>query len=248
MPGQLNRYSQPNIVEHLASNYVIGTLPPRVRARMETLIQLETDSVLSQRVRYWESTMASLDENVEEIAPKQETWQHIVDQVNKEQSKTKRKQWLKWPRLELAFHRFATIAIVMVLAVILYPGSQSDKGTGELSYIAVLSDGNTHNLVASAYGKHRELVLDVINLPELSPSHAYELWAISKSDKQPRSLGIVPVTPVSQKRHLSEKQWRLIQSSESLHLTMELAGGALRGIPSHSLIAKGACITVDEWE
>lgn len=69
------RYSDPRLVEHLASAYVLGTLAPGARRRFERLRTNRADVALA--VAQWESRLARLAHSIPPATPSPRVWRAI---------------------------------------------------------------------------------------------------------------------------------------------------------------------------
>jgi len=268
MPKQLIRYSHPAIMEHLASHYVLGTLSTRVRKRMEQLIaeipQLEAS------VNHWQQSFIGLDEQTVELAPKASTWHDISTKITRlEQAEniaqsqaqetlpkhsgvtlatlfSRINEWFTKPHHRLM--HACSFAVICLLSFALLSVNKIPEQVDPLSYVAVLTGDNKQaQLVASTYGESKKLVVNIINTPEISQEEDLELWVVSKTDHQARSLGIIPRDTLLLEQQLSEAQWRLIKDSDSLILTVEDLGGSPIGEPSDSIVSQGLCVRLKEW-
>lgn len=254
MSKQLNtqdiqRYSNPTVVDHLASNYVLGLLSPRVRKRVEHLKNHFNYRHINERIHYWEQKMSPLHNSTPELAPAPETWKRIQTRLKLEatafqpEQMTSRKgtSWFEWS--SFAMWRWSGVFSI-VLCILLSVGLiRQETPLGPLSYVAVLQDDNqAPQVVAATYGDSKQLVLDIINLPNLDDEQSYELWVTSKTDNQTRSLGEIPIGSSSYDRQLSEAEWRLIADSSHLAISIEDAGGSALGEPSDEIVSKGICV------
>ncbi|WDE12607.1 anti-sigma factor [Thalassomonas haliotis] len=262
------RYYHPEVIEHLASQYVLGTLTPLVRQRVDTLVQ--TNEALEQAILYWQEHLGALDRQTAELPPSDTSWQVIAGQldmptsnntaVNQETSKDTteiNKPLNSWPNrfadklnnwLARPGYRYAGAFSVLLLAVVISFFNPLTKKQDPLSYVAVLTQqsGQAH-LVASTYGESQKLVVNIINAPEISTEESLELWVVSKTDQQARSLGVLPGNQALLEQQLTRAQWRLIKDSESLIVTLEEAGGSAIGEPSEMIVSRGLCIRLQEW-
>ena len=84
MSGKLARYSNPTIVNHLAVNYVLGTLTPKVCLRFEKLRYDFRFNELNERTWFWENSMAPLSDSAPPLSPKPATWQNIQSKLKLE--------------------------------------------------------------------------------------------------------------------------------------------------------------------
>ena len=268
MPKQLNqmpskRYYQTEIIEHLASQYVLGTLTINVQRRVANLLRENTP--LEQRINYWQERLVSLDHTTEELPPSELSWQKIAEHLaqNKitntapQQSSNEIKKhnqrsiytiintWLTVP-----FNRYASGLSFATCALIALLVFNPDVTTNDpLSYVAVLTEQNGQaHMVASTYGNSQKLVVNIINSPEINDNQALELWVVSKTDEQARSLGIIPIGKTLIEQQLTTPQWRLIKDSQALIVTIEDLGGSPIGEPSELVVSRGLCIRLQEWQ
>lgn len=247
MSEQLNRYYNETIIEHLANQYVLGLLTTPTRARLIKL--LKTNQALEQRILYWQERFSSFDKQTAELAPKAGTWQYIEDQLNEfEQSKavteTKKSfwSWLYFPQFASAI---AVITIVILSYLVIKPINHDDP----LSYVAVLTDKNQQaQLVASTYGESKKLIINVVNKPKINDDQDLEIWVVSKTDQQARSLGVIPRNTSLVQKQLTNAQWRLIKDSDSLIVTVEDLGGSPIGEPSELIVSRGLCVRLKDWK
>jgi len=87
----------------------------------------------------------------------------------------------------------------------------------------------------------------VVDSPELTPDQTHELWVISKTDNEARSLGVIPKNKTLITQQLTQAQWRLIKDSDSLIITVEEAGGSPIGEPGEMVVSRGLCVRLQEW-
>lgn len=248
MSRKLTRYQQPEIVNHLASNYVLGTLSSKVRQRVDTLRRSADYQLLDTQIVYWETNMSPLNEKIPALTPKTETWQKIQVDLNLASAKQAKPNGLsEW--FNAKFFQLATFCSLCVVAVLSYTYVNQPENIGPLSYVAVLADNNQQaQLVAATYGESKTLLLDIVTLPELQQGETFELWVKSKTDFQVRSLGEVPIDVDSYSRELSEAEWRLIKDSDSLLISIEETGGSPIGEPMGDIISSGACVRLSAWQ
>ena len=81
MLEKLTRYHHKQIVNHLASHYVLGLLSARVSARVETLQR--NNKPLAQQIRLWQQQLSFFDRQCEALPPESETWQAIEQHISK---------------------------------------------------------------------------------------------------------------------------------------------------------------------
>lgn len=253
----MNRYQQINVVEHLASQYVLGTLTERVNKRITSL--RTTHDLLDQRIYFWEEKLVRLDEQTPELPTQDSTWDNILSAIeapetvstNQENNSTKSLmqsiiEWFSAPSKNRFASAFSVAALLMFALYFINPTTQN---TEQLSYVAVLTqaDGDAH-IVASTYGESKKLIINVINSPELTQEQTHELWVVSKTDNEARSLGVIPQGEALIEQQLTQAQWRLITDSKSLIITIEDAGGSPIGEPGEMIVSRGLCVRLQEWD
>ncbi|KGJ95695.1 anti-sigma factor [Thalassotalea sp. ND16A] len=285
MLKQLNRYNRTEVIEHLASQYLLGLLPPRVHRRVEHL--LCDNQALAQRIEFWQNRLITLDIHTPLLPAAKDNWQKISQQLALEDAKiadkpeasaqvipTKQQAqknrlnneteslgvWQKVTKVSnqlfsmLIARRsnFSPVLSVLFILLLSYVGYQSFVGSQNkdpLSYVAVLTDHSQQaHLVASTYGESRTLIVNMIGGPEITTEQSFELWVLSKTDGEARSLGIIPDQQALIEQQLSVAQWRLIKDSHSLMVTIEEFGGSAIGEPSEQIVSRGLCVRLTEWD
>ena len=290
MPKRLNRYHQPDVIEHLANQYVLGLLPLRVRRRVDKLV-IE-NVALKEAIDLWQNRLTNLDAQTAESPVTDESWSFISEQLGFEQSTTeselnRTKQSQSQATQELAteasvveipeikhkkpsvwsmFTRFIlaqksgnnlgqwgltpafSLVLVCLLSFVGYQASQPNTTADPLSYVAVLTDDNqSAHLVASTYGESKKLIVNMVAQQKIDDEQSLELWVISKTDGEARSLGVLPTHQPLHEQQLSNAQWRLIKDSHSLMVTVEELGGSAIGEPSELIVSRGLCVRLKEW-
>ena len=265
------RYLNKEVIEHLASQYVLGTLTPKTRQRVEALSL--NNCALVDRIDYWQNRLVNLDKQTPVLPASELSWQNIADKLdiplesatkNQQESDNVTKDTLQLNGVFLQFiaelkiglaswftprYRLASGFSILAFALFaLFFNPLADKAD-PLSYVAVLTEqsGQAH-LVASTYGDSKKLVVNIINSPKISKQESLELWVISKTDAQARSLGLIPLDNPLIEQQLTTAQWRLIKDSESLIVTIEEAGGSAIGEPSEIIVSRGLCVRLQAWQ
>lgn len=254
MSRQLNsklieRYNNKTVAEHLASNYVLGLLTTKATKRVDSLLDSYQYAYLESRIQYWERKFSPLNESTSEIAPLPTTWDNIQKslQIGAYQEGASPKNESVWKRF--SWLSFSGAFSIVACAFLLFFTVTKQEQLGPVSYVAVLENNNKQpQVVATTYGNAQRLVLDIIDLPELSGEQSYELWVSSKTDQQVRSLGEIPFGKNSFDRDLTVAEWRLIKDSFQLLISIEDEGGSAIGEPSDIIVSRGLCIRLDKDE
>jgi len=269
MANSAERYQQTNVVEHLASQFVLGTLTPLVRKRVIALCEHNKD--IESRINFWQEKLVSIDKKTVERPPHEDNWAAITQaldithDVKHETTETSQlasekqgflSKFTTWwssnifssSIFSVSNYRVSTAFSLVTLLMVTFIINPFANSPEQLSYVAVLTDkqGSAH-LVASTYGDSQKLVVNVINMPDVDKGKALELWVVSKTDTQSRSLGVIPQGRDLIEHQLTQAQWRLIKDSESLIVTVEDAGGSPIGEPSEMIVSRGLCVRLQEW-
>lgn len=225
------RYTQPQLLEHLASSYVLGTLQGGARRRFE---RLRTDRIDVQTlVTLWEVRLGELALAIPPQKPSPKVWAAIAARTQEPKAQLaplNPPAWLGW--LMPAGFGFGGLAVGMLAAGVLFfvaptlfvSSEQIAMRTGERlppSYVGLLTDeaGNGKVLVSSLrQGKTMAVkIIGPINAPP--PSERMVLWAYP-AEGLPFAVGIVPSkgTAVASLPDTSEK---LFSKVSKLSVTLE---------------------------
>ncbi len=224
------RYTQPELLEHLASSYVLGTLQGGARRRFERLRSDRMD--VQTRVAQWEMRLGELALSIPPKQPSAKLWPAIAARTQgaKEQlAPLKPPAWLGW--LMPAGFGFGGLAAGVVAASALFflaptlfvSSEQIAMRSGERlppSYVGLLTDalGNGKVLVSSLrHGK--TMTVKIIGPVTAPPSGHMVLWA-HPHEGPAFAVGVVPAkgSAVSNLPDTSEK---LFSKVSKLSITVE---------------------------
>ncbi|MEP6826423.1 MAG: hypothetical protein ABI919_16580, partial [Ramlibacter sp.] len=151
------KYSDPRLVDHLASGYVLGTLAGPARRRFERLRSDRVDVQLA--VTHWESRLGQLAQSVPPLQPSPRVWKAIEARTKPQpqQAGAARGGWLRpagWGFGGLAAGALAVMALVFSAPALFFTADQMAMRAGEKlpqSYVGLLTDaqGNGKLLVSS---------------------------------------------------------------------------------------------------
>ena len=235
-----------------AFEFVLGTLPPKERTAL--IARLKADPQLAADVRFWEEQLIALNHTEQVLAPWPQTWQNIDTRIRQRaEVKNKTKPgWLTW--LPWGLSLAMSLALVITLNLGTFRATEVP-----VDYVAVLTDeSGAAKLTAVTEGDTQNMWLQWGEVT-LNPNQDLQLWALSKSDQQIRSIAVVSNEAVgkqvagkqgggkqeTQNLPLSEANWRLIKDSASLILTIEEKGGSVLDEPSAMIVAKGICVRLN---
>ena len=243
------RYTQPELLEHLASSYVLGTLTGGARRRFERLQRDRAD--VRGLVTQWETRLGQLAVSVPAQQPSPQLRKAIAARTQPAATaaaaNASPRGWLGW--LKPAGFGFGGLAAGVIAASVLFvtaPGlfmtsDQIAMRTGEKlpqSYVGLLTDaqGNGKLLVSSLrHGK--TLTVKVIGPVTAPASGTLVLWAVPASGPA-FVLGPVPASgsAVSLLPDTSEK---LLANVNKLVVTLETSPSPAS--PSAPVLFSGNC-------
>ncbi|MFK7975710.1 MAG: anti-sigma factor, partial [Halioglobus sp.] len=220
------------VQNRIARDYVVGTLCAQARRRCETLRKQLPE--LDQKIYAWSEKLQPMAEVVPAVEPSAVLWESIQTKIEAQQTETT-PLWsrLGFLRALTAAFSFAAIGLAVLLA--------TQPATHQLDYIAVLADGaGEKSFVATAVEDSKQLTIK--RFSEAPPSGTqYQLWALSKTDGEARSLGLIANADESVQA-LTESDWRLIIDAHELLITVEPLGGSPIGEPGDQIVSRGLCV------
>lgn len=238
------RYRDPALRDKLASEYVLGTLRGRARARFRRLLRY--DPALRRAVEDWEERLLPLALGVPEVAPPPQLWQKIQDRIAgpvlTPAPRAARPGFWESLTLWRAAAAFASIA-ALVLAVLLAqaPAPEAPR------MMVVLSDKEANPRLTvswpAAAGRQRELSIRVIGHAEMAPDTAWELWCLPAGGKPPLSVGLVS-TDVDQTLRLPKDKWSELDQATGMAMSVEPKGGSPTGLPTGPVIYSGPRVEI----
>ena len=132
-------YDNPELIDLLASEYVLGTLKGRARKRFERL--MSTHEWIRTSVWRWEAQLMPMASAVEEVSPPEQVWENIQKGLGHKASDPKMGFWR-----QLNFWRgwsFLATASALVLVVVVFslraPVEQQE-------YVAIFNDDQSQPL------------------------------------------------------------------------------------------------------
>lgn len=219
--------------DQLAFDYVTGVM--RGDERKAFAEQLIRDTELQNQVNFWEEELIAMSDIHDERPTKPETWNAIEKKLTAEKTKSPSPWWqINWlPAASMAF------SILLLCGILLLPTHQSTQPNSD--YVAVLADEKGAPLLTAltaAKAKTLWLKWEAINI---SPNKNLQLWAVSRNDGQIRSLAVF-ANPGDAQLALTPTHIHLIRDAAYLWLTEEEIGGSPMDEPSEKILAKGACV------
>jgi anti-sigma-K factor RskA len=260
----MNLINNPELLDHLASSYALGTLRGGARRRFEALAREQAPARAAALI--WQSRMASLNELQPQSAPAPAVWTRIDNLLQGEldaqamratrqaavqaaQAKPGLGGWLR--SLSLWRGAAAAGALATVVAVVTGLNLRTQLGgeiaqlqaklltTPQIEYVAVLADDkSTASMLVTFDAKNKKLTLQRVGGFQEAGDRSLQLWALPPAGG-PRSLGVLG----------SDKVLRLtaaegdVREVPTLAISLEPKGGVpSAGGPTGPVLFKGALI------
>lgn len=235
--------------EHIAGEYVLGTLSHEERQAVKT--RLQSDPEFASLFRDWEQKLSPLDEQGEEIAPPLSVWQTIsnrIDQDNRPQTvslsetvaqlKTSRNRWCA------AFVGAMALAASFVglqISGSLLPYLPFNE-TGQERLVAILNPtGSSPGFIIRVDVGRKKLEIE--RLANKAPSGKdYELWLI-EPEQSPKSLNVVGRSDLQQINYTKLDNSLPDKQPLTFAITLEPEGGSPTGKATGPIVFSGQLFT-----
>ena len=217
------RPENPEVVDRLAAEYVLGTLRGRARRRFERW--RATSPLVEERAAFWEDRLLGLAKGTKALTPSPHVWEGVRQRLGFVERAPRRGNLRV---LALA----ASIAVVAILGGLLY---WNTFGPQQLTQVASISaPSGTRVWTVQVFRKTARLTVRAGELPVTPAGRDYELWALPTGGA-PVSLGVLPRSGSAQ-RTLTEVQQRALASAPQVAVSIEPTGGSLTGQPTGAIV------------
>jgi anti-sigma-K factor RskA len=227
------KYNTPERADALAAQYVLGTLPPRARARFARFIGVDRDITIA--VHAWEARLLPFAESIPPVSPPARVWPKILARVQGRgaPAASAPSLWVNvglWRALTLA--GFAT-AVALAIVLLSPPAERPDQ-----TLVAVLAGTDAKPvLIATADRAGRILRIKAVAPVDIAADRALELWALPAGGN-PRSLGLIAPSGVVQISLTGPADAALAQIP-ALAVSLEPRGGSPTGLPTGPVLYSG---------
>jgi len=230
-------YSRPELADHLAADYVTGTLRGPARRRFEAL--LPAHPKLRAAVNDWQARLMPLTAALVPEKPPAAVWQRIENRIGggttaKPQAAARVSWWSQlavWRTLSAV----ATVAAVSLSLLLAAPQPVQPPIVVVLSATGAPAGAVVPaSFVASISGDGRSMVTQPLVNVSLDADRALELWALPASGAPPRSLGLI-----SPKGTTVLKKGEVLKGAGGLAVSLEPPGGSPTGAPTGPVLYVG---------
>ena len=210
----MNLLNNPDLLDHLASTYALGTLRGGARRRFETLARKQAPVRAAALI--WQTRLASMNELQPQSVPDAAVWTRIDNLVQGEQqaqamqaTRESARQneppvltgWLRslllWRGAAAAGALATAFVVVTGLNLRDQMGSEIQQlqaklqATPQIDYVAVLADGQSAaSMLVTFDPKNNKLTLQRVGGYQEADDRSLQLWALPPTGG-PRSLGVL---------------------------------------------------------
>jgi len=221
------RHDQPQLIDALASEYVLGTLRGAARRRFERWQSAEWH--VATRVRAWEGRLMPLALGLAPIAPSPGVWERIEERIRSADAPP-----APAGRRARARPALRALAAVLVLCAIFAGAYVAWRMTEPLHLQTVATiKGAQGPVVWSIQLDSRREHLRAVALAGAAarPGHSFELWALPPGKAAPVSLGVLPDAGELE-RTLTDAQRAALASAAQVAVSLAPPGGSTTGAPT----------------
>ena len=217
-------------LDALCGEYMLGTLRGTARRRFERALRDET--LVAQRLKYWQGLFALRYSNMIEANPSPETWKRLERELELARFRT------PWHR-RTGFWRGWAVGATAILALVvgmqtLRPRSEAPAPV-EIAQLAGKADVTRVAVRISADG--RTLELQPARAVIAGPAQSYEVWLIPAEGGD--AISIAVLGNLDARFALPVAQVGRVRAGAKLAVTVEPAGGSPTGKATGPIILIG---------
>jgi len=228
-------YKNPQLRDRLASEYVIGTLRGRARARFQALLRY--DPGLRQIVAEWEARLTPLAVAAGEIAPPTRVWRAVAQRIAGGATKG------------LAFWRGLAVtstAFVLILAAFI---GLAPRPEPPMAMVAVMSDDKGEPALVVSWPPMKAMRDPYVRIkvvqehPVMAPGTTWEMWMLPRGKAAPVSMGLISID-ADQTMPIKPTLAERMEGAYGMAMSVEPEGGSPTGAPTGPVIFKGQCVRI----
>jgi len=213
------KHDDPQLIDALAAEYVLGTLRGRARARFERW--RSASQSIDAAIRGWEERFIHMAFATPSVQPPSSVWAGIDRRVRTLEGRERAgSQWL-------AFAAVVAFVILAGVGVLLWRGERAQR-LHTYATIAQTSGTALWRVEVSADYQHLRAV--ALASYAKRPDRALELWALPEG-KAPVSLGLLPEQGGIERR-LNSQQASALRIAAHVAVSLEPTGGSPTGAPT----------------
>lgn len=209
----------PQLIDALAAEYVLGTLRGPARKRFEQW--RDSSPLIDRRVSAWEDRFVHLALALPPVTPSPRTWEGIEKRIAAQAQAAKKP--VPWRALAAALVMFAVIGGV-------FTAWQSGMFIATSPLVTIAQTDGKPLWRIDITDDHKLIRATALNQSALHPGKSLELWALPEG-KAPVSLGVLPDNGRLD-RELTLNQREALRVSAKVAVSLEPKGGSPTGAPT----------------
>lgn len=240
-------YNRPDLLDRLASEYVLGTLRSGARRRFDKL--LPSLPAARAAVSEWERRLASLAAPVPSLAPSAHIWRAVQARTTAKSTSASARDQVEAPWWSMILK--PALGAVFALGVVqMVPGLLFDvdslaqrEQTLPQSYVGLLTDkDNQPTLLVSSTRHGTRVSVKFLRPVDVPTGKRIQVWALPKSGA-PFPIGMVDATapPKSMTFEMSASSEKLLSSVPRLAVSLEDRPAQVGSTPS-VFVLSGFCV------
>ncbi|HET9404744.1 MAG TPA: anti-sigma factor [Burkholderiales bacterium] len=234
------RYTNPQLRDRLAAEYVLGTLRGRARARFESLQRYDPE--LRRAVAEWETRITPLAHAAPDVPPPARVWQAIVRRVaGASRDKGAWGPLALWRGLAVT-----STAFVLILAAFI---GMTPRPEPPMEMVAVMNDDRGQPAMVVSWPPMKAMREPHIRIkvvqahPVMAAGTSWEMWMLPGGKAAPVSLGLI-TTDRDQVMKVKPALARRMGDAWGIAMSVEPAQGSPTGAPTGPVIFKGQCVKI----
>ena len=249
----------PELIERLAAEYVLGTLHGGARRRFAAW--LAADAALRRTVAEWEARLNPMASAVPEAVPPPRLWDKVAAAIGarKPVAHGRTSIWdslLFWRGFSLTASGLAAVLAVFVATrppqivervqlverVVEKPMRVSDGANPwQPSFVATLKDREGKTMMMLYVGRNSDELWVKYESDSMPKDASLELWGLDAAG-QPKSLGLIKNSGNNTMK-LPAMAEKSVNTFKMLAVSMEPVGGSKTGAPTGPVMYQGECQT-----
>ncbi|HHB13191.1 MAG TPA: hypothetical protein ENK62_08335 [Chromatiales bacterium] len=215
---RLDRYQDPELVDRLAAEYVLGTLRGLARARFEALCNQR--SYIRAAVEAWERRLAPLAGRAGAVAPPARVWRQIEAELANEQALIERAGRRRWWQQVLAWRLATAFSVLLAVGLIAYGARKFEAVVHEAPEYVVVLENESRAPMAVVAGMRNPMRI-AVNLRDEVPmpkDRVMVLWCLM-ADTEP-----VPMAVLDRREKvipLDQEEWNAMERAQGFAVSLE---------------------------
>jgi anti-sigma-K factor RskA len=249
---------QPQLIDRLAGEYVLGTMHGGARRRFQKLM-LQHQAVRSA-VAAWEGRLHKLAVSVPQHAPSPKVWAAIEArtrpgpaQASAQEASSSGGWFWRWMGGMAKAGVFTAVGVAATLGVLNYAPemlvsvdqvAQREQAMPQ-SYVGLLLDGEGRpSLLVSSTRHGSRVSVKSLRPMEAPAGKVLQVWALPRESGAPFPIGVATLTkpPGSTTFQMSDSSEALLSKVGQLAVSVEDAPVAMGAAPTEPFLLKGHCV------